>query len=49
MVMKLNSMFVGRVIEIGNSLGVVLPKKDLELKKVGKGDKVAVQWTKVVE
>lgn len=36
--------FIGKVIKIGSSLGVIIPKKQLDAMRVKVGDEVVVEF-----
>ncbi|MFH1721277.1 MAG: hypothetical protein ABH950_01585 [Candidatus Altiarchaeota archaeon] len=45
----MDSVFIGKVRRIGNSYGIIVPKKELDARHVHEGDQVTTQIKKVYE
>ena len=44
--MKFNEYFIGKVLKVGNSSGVVIPKRNLEYSGLEIGDTIKVYYKK---
>ena len=45
-VIKVDEYFIGKILKIGNSLGVVIPKRNLEFSGLKKGDGLKLYYEK---
>ena len=44
--MRLNEYFIGKILKIGNSLGVVIPIRNLQFSGLKEGDIIKVYYKK---
>ena len=47
--MQESDQFIGKIIQVGSSLGVVIPKNNIEFSGLKEGDTIKVWYKKKVE
>jgi antitoxin component of MazEF toxin-antitoxin module len=45
--MRWNEYFIGKVLQIGNSVGIVIPKRNMEYSGLKIGDSIKIYYKKI--